>query len=190
MPVGATLLALVAGVVAGYLAFGRPAPSPRSLELDRDAAPSSARDPGGSTGVPVAAAPPVVGTPADARRASTEGSAPRGPSDPIEARARRLAAREPYARAELGRVLEGVLAGKLPDRELGAHDYEQLVEATLRLRAALRVLRGIEESPATSAVREAQRESVRAAFAEMEAITGLAPTELGSLMPPDPELTP
>ena len=75
-----------------------------------------------------------------------------------------------------------MFAGKLGDRQLGPADYDRLVDATLRLRAALRVLRGTDESSATAAMREEQRQTVRTILEEIEAITGLPPAELGSVL--------
>lgn len=137
---------------------------PEAVVMPTNAGPS----PAASFTASIAASPRATGTPAGA----------------VAAKARRLAAREPYEREDLRRLLERVLAGKLRDRELGPQDYDRLVDAALRLRAALRVLRGTEESAATAQVRDEQRRAVGAIFGEIEAITGLPPAELGSVLTP------
>jgi hypothetical protein len=128
---------------------------------------------------------PTKGDPSPA--ASFTASWPRATGTPggaVAGKARRLASREPYERDDLRRLFERVLAGKLRDRELGPQDYDRLVDAALRLRGALRVLRGTEESAATARVRDEQRRVVGASLGEIEAITGLPPAELGSVLTP------
>jgi hypothetical protein len=177
----APVLAIVIGLsaaVAGYLVFHRAGTSPVRPVIAPAASPAATFVPSATSD-----ATPVAGN----LRSAPSQSQPSQPSAPdgVAAKARRLAGREPYARDDLRRLLERVFAGKLADRELGSEDYERLVDATLRLRAALRVLRGMDESAATAAVREQQRETVRGIFGEIEAITGLPPAELGTLLTSD-----
>ncbi len=167
------VVVVLAAAAAGYLASERArAPRPH-------AEPVPVRT--------VRSVPDPIGMPAtaDPSPAAPFATSPRTARTPMSAsavKARRLAAREPYEREDLRRLFERVLAGKLRDRELGSEDYDRLVDAALRLRAALRVLRGTEESAATAAVREEQRQAVGLILGEIEAITGLPPAELGSVL--------
>jgi hypothetical protein len=79
------------------------------------------------------------------------------------------------------RVVERALAGKLT-REFTSDDYDRLAAAVVRLRAAVAVLRRGGDDAASGA---GARDDVRAALAEIEAITGVAPSELGDVFAPN-----
>jgi hypothetical protein len=172
------LVVTAVGAVAGYVALDRMRAVPPPAAPTPLVSPTSPFASARPEAVPTRAAAGIAPT-------ATRGEAShrdRSPADSLDAKTRRLAAREPYTRADLRRLLERVFADKLGDRQLGSEDYERLVDATLRLRAALRVLRGTDESSSTAAVREEQRQTVRTIFEEIEAITGLPPAELGSVL--------
>jgi hypothetical protein len=94
-------------------------------------------------------------------------------------------ARDPLSRKDVRALVERVFKGKLADRELAPRDYDRLVDAVMRLRSALRVVRRGGESPADGAALDRHREAVRSALTEIEAITGVPPSELGNVLESD-----
>ena len=85
---------------------------------------------------------------------------------------------------ELRRLVERRLEGKLADRELSPRDYDRIVGAVMRLRAAVGELRHLEPARDGEGA-EGLRRIVVAALAEIERITGVPPAELGDLLTDD-----
>jgi hypothetical protein len=85
----------------------------------------------------------------------------------------------PTSRAERDtrRMVERTLADKL-DRELAPADYDRIAGAVVQLRTALATLRTDPGNPAAMA-------DVRDALAEMQGVSGLPPSELAHIFPPD-----
>jgi hypothetical protein len=140
-----------------------------------------------ASGVPMAvrATEPRV---AGAARAVPRQLAPAAPAraftagDHAAARVDRPPARARRARRDTHAMVRGVLDGKLDDRELTPADYDRLTDVVLRLRTAARILRSADDSAAGDAARVEQRQVLAAALAEVEAITGVPPSELGNLL--------
>jgi hypothetical protein len=105
------------------------------------------------------------------------------------AEATRLAGRERLSHDEVRGFLQEALAGKLPDRELGERDYDELADAVLELRAAQRVARGMEDSVASAETLATNREAILASLAAIERITGIASIDLGGIFPSEGGLT-
>jgi hypothetical protein len=59
----------------------------------------------------------------------------------------------------------------------------------MRLRSALRILRRADESQASAAALDKQREAVLSALTDIEAITGVRPADLGDVLASDDDLT-
>jgi len=110
------------------------------------------------------------------------------PLETAQAKAARLAAKETYSREQLHSLLQTTLAGKLTDRELGSGDYDRIADAILRIRASQRVLRGINESDPGSDVRAVYADTLKAAFAEIQDITGVPPSGWGDVLADQSEL--
>ena len=141
-----------------------------------------------------AAAPPPQDAPAAQEGAPAPAPIPRAPAertdaDRAAAKAAQLAANERLSREEVREFLQEALAGKLADRELTPVDYEQLTDAVLKLRAAQRVARGLEENRASAESRTAYREALLDALSEIERITGLPSTDLDDIFPSEGGLT-
>lgn len=97
--------------------------------------------------------------------------------------------RDQLSRNNLRGLVERVFKGKLADRELAPYDYERLVDAVMRLRSALGILRRAEKSQASAAALDEQRQAVLSALANIGEITGVWPSELGNVLAPDDDLT-
>ena len=96
--------------------------------------------------------------------------------------AERLAADEPLTREELTTTLKRTFESKLHDRELTPSDYDRLADSVFKIRASQRVLQGMPESDDTSAVRAIYMAQVRTAFAEVQDILGMPPSQLGDVL--------
>jgi hypothetical protein len=132
---------------------------------------------------------PTIAEPVE--QPATEHSVPQAPahhSDDAAARAtarksaERLAADEPLTREELNATLKRTFESKLHDRELTPSEYDRLADAVFKVRASQRVLQGLRESEETSAVRAIYMAQVRTAFAEVQDILGIPPSELGDVL--------
>jgi hypothetical protein len=154
----------------------------------RGGAPRTDGGPEAASGVPMAVR-------ATARRATEEARAmPREPAAAAPVRAftagdtrgaaprDRPPARERRERRDTHALVRDVLDGKLDDRELTPDDYDRLTDVVLRVRNAARILRSADASPVGDAARVEQRQVLVAALAEVEAITGVPPSELGNLL--------
>jgi hypothetical protein len=75
------------------------------------------------------------------------------------------------------RTAEQALADKL-NHELTPADYDRIAATVLQLRTALATLRKDPGNPAAMA-------DVRDALADMQAVSGLSPSEIGRIFPPD-----
>jgi hypothetical protein len=125
-----------------------------------------------------AAAPTVIATvrpsafaPPEVMRSPLPGSPP---TSTIAATA------EPrLSRREVRTIVERVLRGRLPDRELGTDDYDHLTDAVLRLRGAARALRTAQAG--SGAALDAQRRALRA-LDDIERITGVPTADLGNVI--------
>src|SRR6185369_3440283 len=135
------------------------------------------------------AVPPVTAVPTR----GVDVAAPRAATPLATARAERSAAdraaRETVTvpgdlpRAAVRKLVERVLADKIPGRTLQPRDYDRLTDAVIRMRTAMRALRDAgREDPA---VVEAQREALASALAEIERTTGVAAVQLGELVTAD-----
>ena len=96
--------------------------------------------------------------------------------------AERLAANEPLTPEQLHGMLERTFEGKLHDRELTPSEYDRLADAVFKIRASQRVLQGIPESEDTSAVRALYMAQVKTAFADVQDVLGIAPSQLGDVL--------
>ncbi len=132
----------------------------------------------GGHGEPASRLPGPAGTPREQRPpAATE--APTVRPDASRPRDAASAAAPPPARAasDARRVVQQALADKL-ERELTPDDYDRLAAAVLQFRTALATLR---RDPGDSAAAA----DLRAALAAMQATSGLPPSEIGRIFPPD-----
>lgn len=141
----------------------------------------------GAAGVARPAAPPAVApaapAPAPANPPAPAAAAPEPTALEIaQANAARLAAQEPLTHELIRGMLEKTLAGKLIDRELTASEYDRLADALLRIRASQRVLEGIPESDPGAEVRALHVDVLQAAFAEIQDVTGIAPSDMGDVL--------
>ena len=120
----------------------------------------------GTAGTPREQQPPAV---MEAPTARPDTSRPRDAAS--------AAAPSPRAERDARRVAERALADKL-DRELTSADYDRIAGAVLQLRTALATLR---TDPGNSAAMA----DVRDALADMQAVSGMSPSELSRIFPPD-----
>ena len=61
-------------------------------------------------------------------------------------------------------------------------DYDRLADSVFKIRASQRVLQGMPESDDTSAVRAIYMAQVQTAFAEVQDILGMPPSQLGDVL--------
>jgi hypothetical protein len=85
------------------------------------------------------------------------------------------------SRAQVRALAEYGLAGKLRDRELSPADYDRLVDAVMRLRAALRRAERENAHP-DDAARSKDRQAIAAALDDIQSITGVPPSDLGEAL--------
>jgi hypothetical protein len=177
------LVTLAAGCALGYWTSDRSdAPATTATSLSSPAAPIGERRVRPER---EAAEPPASPIQAKGPAVSSK-QAIAAPAEPTEAelaheKAERLAAKEPLDRDNIRELLEQAFDGRL-ERELSASDYERLADAFLRVRAAERIIRRVDESAASAELLAAQREVLQNALVEVEHITGMTPSELGEII--------
>ena len=174
-------VAIVAAFVV-YLTLGRATPQ-------RSAAPARVAPSAAMTVSRREASAPIAGAPPESAPAPRRplGPPPAGDASAPDAAASQRsapAATERMSRKDVRVLLERAFKGKLPDRELTNADYDRLVDDVMRLRSALRAMRHAEQSP-NGAAATAERETVVAAMADVEAVTGVPPSELGTVLGAD-----
>jgi len=178
----------LAAAVAAYLGLGRhreprsaavpAAPAPRVTSDAQGVAPPLAR----LAPSPAPAIPPSVAGPQPVARDPNASHVATVPPDLPPARDR-------LSRKDVRGLVERVFKGKLADRELTPRDYDRLVDAVMRLRSALRIVRRADESRAGGAALDKQRAAARSALTEIEGITGVPPSELGNVLVSDDDST-
>jgi hypothetical protein len=191
------LLCFVAGVAAGYLlrppagpVLVETASEPAIIDAPSDVPPAplvATREPDERAEQPE---PPDSPTPAPP--AAPPAPAPAAPAQAAPAlaaleselaKADALAAEEPLKAEDVRALLEQVLAGRLP-RELSPQDYDRLTDAVMRVRAAERVLSGVDETEVSAELRAEQRLVLNDATSEVERITGVELGELSKIVDP------
>ena len=90
--------------------------------------------------------------------------------------------REQMSRKDLRGFVERTLKGKLADRELTSDDYDRLVDDMMQLRSATRTIRRAEGSANGAAATANARDTIVAALADIETVTGVPPSELGTVL--------
>jgi hypothetical protein len=176
------VLCFVAGIAGGYLLWPRsglaPIVAPPAEMLDVPAKPVA---PLVATRETPRAAKPVARAPAPAPRLPPVESLANleGDRDKVA----ELVADEKLSPVDVRVLLEQVLAGKLP-RQLSTRDYDRLTNAVMRVRAAERVLRGVDESAANAELRAEHRAILSDATSEVEAITGVELSALKQIVEP------
>jgi hypothetical protein len=147
------------------------APSPaRAPDAAHEVAPSSPT--GGFARAPAASSPQPLTNEADDRDATATSHRAAPP-------------RERMSRKDLRGFVERMLKGKLADRELTSDDYDRLIDDMMEIRSATRAIRRAEESANGAAATADAREKIVAALADIETVTGVPPSELGTLLAPD-----
>jgi hypothetical protein len=171
----------LAAAVAAYVEFGRHT-EPRSVAVPAAPAQGAAPPLARVAPSPAPANPPSVARPQPVAREPNASHVATVPPDLPPARDR-------LSRKDVRGLVERVFKGKLADRELAPRDYDRLVDAVMRLRSALRIVRRDDASPAGAAALDKQRAAVRSALTEIEAITGVPPSELGNVLASDDDPT-
>jgi hypothetical protein len=180
------LLSLAAGAVVALVYVRNAGDVSHSVDapIAHDAIPAAdsntkVAEPPSDSAAPSAGAPRTEGLAAPAPPRHDDDSAARSKAQKT---AERLAANETLTREQLHGMLERTFEGKLHDRELTPSEYDRLAEAVFKIRASQRVLQGIPESEDTSAVRALYVAQVKTAFADVQDILGIAPSQLGDVL--------
>ena len=158
------------------------------LMLDRRAQPTRALSPARAPDTPhdVARSSPAVGFARAPAASSPQPLTNEADDRDATATSRRAPPpRERMSRKDLRGFVERMLKGKLADRELTSDDYDRLVDDMMQLRSATRAIRRAEGSANGAAATANARDTIVAALADIETVTGVPPSELGTLLASD-----